>query len=40
MKITFEEADYRRKFSEKGASSAVKSSERFLKAARYILHIA
>ena len=35
--ILREEADYRRKFSEKGASSTIKSAERLLKAAKNML---
>lgn len=34
--ILREEADYRRKFSEKGASATIKSAERFLKAVKNI----
>ena len=35
--ILREEADYRRKFSEKGASATIKSAERFLKSVKNIL---
>lgn len=35
--ILREEADYRRKFSQKGASATIKSAERLLKAAKDIL---
>ena len=37
--ILREEADYRRKFSEEGASATIESARRFLKAAKDILHL-